>query len=227
MKKWKSLITIMSLSLGVVGCGVAGNQTDQVRSLGTDGATSLDMNQSNGTLPYANTNMNDQKAAYPGSFTNNSMYKDGGMGSLGAKKNGKNYGYATYTKRDMNQQQASTFYVDRNVLARGVATVVTSIPGIEKANVLVTDEDVIITLSGVKDKTTLNQAKLSAWSLTPRYYNIYITSDENMMNTVHSLVNRSPQKLNSAEIKGLLKDKKWMDMTGTPVMDKAPRESNS
>ena len=88
---------MLSLSLGLVGCGAAGNQTGGsndnnagTRNLGSNNTTSWQMN----------TNMNDQRASYPGAYGQNSVYKDGNMGTFSSNQNRKDFGYATYTKKD-------------------------------------------------------------------------------------------------------------------------------
>lgn len=233
MKNWKSWLAVSALSLGLVGCGANtaqdsayhGAGTNGYRNLATDDRAGWNMNPA---YPDAAANMNDQGTRYPGAYTRNSMYQDKNMTVQAQNNNAQtrsryqtnNYGYATYTKRDMNAQQASTFYVDRNVLARAVSTVVTSIPGVEKANVLVTDEDIFVGLPGVKNKSTLNKAKLSAWSISPRYYKIYVTGDHKVINQVNKLVNQTGSKnLNLEQFDQILSNGNLTDMTGTNVTD--------
>ncbi len=233
MKNWKSWIAVTTLSLGLVGCGANiaqdsayhGAGTNGNRSLATDDRTGWDRNHTN---PDATANMNDLGTRYPGAYNKNSIYQDRNM-SVQTKSNyqTKNYGYATYTKRDMNSQQASSFFVDRNVLARAVSTVVTSIPGVEKANVLVTDEDLFIGLPGVINKSTLNKAKLSAWSMSPRYYKIYVTGDQEVINQVNRLVNQSgPRNMSLDHLDQILSNGNLTDMTGTNVTDNGQNITN-
>lgn len=228
MKNWKSWLAVTSLSLGLVGCGANNAQDSAYHGAGTNGYRSLATDDQAGwnmnpAYPDARANMNDLGTRYPGAYTQNSIYQGQGQTmNVQTKSNYQknNYGYATYTKRDMNVQQASTFYVDRNVLARAISTVVTSIPGVEKANVLVTDEDIFVGVPGVTNKSTLNKAKLSAWSMSPRYYKVYVTGDTNVINQVGKLVNQAGSKnLNQNQLDQILSNENLTDMTGTNVTD--------
>lgn len=234
MKNWKSWLAVTALSLGLVGCGANiaqdsayhGAGTNGYRGMAADDRAGWNMNPAN---PNATADMNDLGTRYPGAYNRNSIYQDRNNMGVRTKSNYqmKNYGYSIYTKRDMNPQQASTFYVDRNVLARAVSTVVTSIPGVEKANILVTDEDLFVGLPGVKNKSTINKAKLSAWSMSPRYYKIYVTGDQKVINQVNALVNQTGSKNISLDhLDRILTNGNLTDMTGTNVTDNGQNTTN-
>lgn len=231
MIKWKSWLAVTAVSLGLIGCAPAADEArdtayhgagmNGARGLATDDAAGLDMNWNN----KLNANINDQAYNYPRTYANNSMFKDGNMAIRGTNNRNWQYGWASYSKRDMNIQQANTFYVDRNVLARAISTVVTSVPGIDRASVLVTDEDIFIGVPGVTDVATLNKAKLSAWSMSPRWYKIYITGNKGMIDQVSALVANS-NGLDQDRLDRILQDKTIMDMTGTNVTDNGQNITN-
>lgn len=219
MFKWKSWFAITALSLSVIGCAPAADEARDTTYHGA-GVTGYGNNlASNNNISIANANMNDQ--GDPGSFYNHSVYKDGRMSTLAANNgNGrKGYGYATYNSRDISPQQNGTFYVDRNVLARAVGTVVASIPGVDRSTVLVTDEEIFIGCPGVTDTEVLNRAKLAAWGMSPRWYEIYISGNEDVVDRVNTLVNRTGNNpIDDQQLEGILKSS-TMDMTGMNVTD--------
>lgn len=137
------------------------------------------------------------------------------------------FGYVTYSKQDMHAQQAGSFFVDRNVLARTVGTVVNSIPEVQNSSVLVTDEDIFVGVKGVKDVSTLNKVKLSAWSVSPRYYKVYVTSDAKTIGQVQSLVANSNNRkaFDETKLESILKNN-TIDMTGTNVTDNGQNMTN-
>ncbi|MEW9669223.1 YhcN/YlaJ family sporulation lipoprotein [Ammoniphilus sp. 3BR4] len=228
MLKWKSWLAATALSLSVIGCAPA---ADEARDTTYHGAgvtgygnnlasnNNIFMARNNQTTPLANANINDQGS--PRTFYNHSVYKDGKMSTLTAtNRNGqRGYGYATYSRRDINSQQNGTFYIDRNVLARAVGTVVAATPGVERSTVLVTDEEIFIGCPGVKDTETLNRAKLAAYGMSPRWYDIYVSGDENVIDQVSTLVNRTGNnQIDDQKLEGILKSSS-MDMTGMNVKD--------
>ncbi|WP_164985141.1 YhcN/YlaJ family sporulation lipoprotein [Ammoniphilus sp. CFH 90114] len=224
MTKWKSWLAITALSLSVIGCAPAADDardtnyhgagvTGYGNNLATDDNIGLTRNRADRGTPLANANVNDQGNF--GTLFNHSIYKDG---TTGMNRNGKkDYGYATYNKRDVTVQQNGTFHIDRDVLARAVGSVVSAIPGVDQSTVLVTDEDIFIGCPGVTDEDTLNRAKLSAWGMTPRWYDIYISGDENVIDQVNTLVNRTGSNtINNDQLEAVLKTR-TKDMTGMNV----------
>jgi hypothetical protein len=189
---WKTSIIVAMLALTAVGCAPA---------------------QEQGTMesPWNATGM---QSTNPSAYQQNSIYKEG--------QKLRNYGYVEYNKRDMSSQQAGTFYVDRDVLARSVATVVTSTPGVEDAQVLVTDEDLYIGIPGVEDTATLNRVMLSAWSITPRWFKISITDDHQTISSMKQMVNQ--QKIDHIQLEQLFKTHGF-DMTGMNVEDNGQNQT--
>ena len=222
MKNWKSLLAVSALSVGLVGCTPAMNNNAQNGTTNQYGTNSVQ----NTNDYWANANLNDQNQANPKNYIQNSVMRDGNYGTLShGAPHTRDFGYATYNKRDMHLQQASTFYLDRNVLARAVGTVVTSLPGVEKSSVLATDEDLFIGVPGVKNNSTLNKVKLSAWSMTPRYYKVYVSNDQKTIDEVQSLVANTKTKLDHRKLEKILK-KHSVDMTGTNVTDNGQNKTN-
>jgi hypothetical protein len=218
MIKIKTWLAISLLStVGLLGCAPAAQNNPNAKY-----STTRTMNQNNYASNYttqippnANANINDLGGTHPSSYQSNSLYKSGAMGVRSS--NTRSYGFAKYHKTDMNIQQANTFYVDRNVLARAVSTVVTSIPGIEQSTVLVTDEDVFVGVPNVTDTSLLNKAKLSAYSISPRYYKIFVTGNKQTIEHIESLVaNPNIKNFDHGQLDSLFKSK-TNSMTGTTI----------
>lgn len=74
-------------------------------------------------------------------------------------------------------------FVDRTVLARHIAQLVTVLPNVKEATALVTDDHVFIgvaTKNNKLDAKTVKEARRTAESVTPRYYRIHVTTDKNL-----------------------------------------------
>ncbi len=239
MNKWKSWLAMTALSLSVIGCAPAADEARDTAYHGAGTGTAGVRNNMatddnigyrfgrNHAAPLATGNVNDQIS--PRTYTNNAIFKDGQTGRISAQRtlNGqRGYGYATYSKRDINAQQNGTYYVDYNVLARAISSMVSAVPGVEKSSVLVTDEDIFIGCPGVTDAETLNRAKLSAWAMSPRWYKIYISGDENTIDQVNTLVNRAGTRaIDHDQLEAVLKTRTF-DMTGMNVTDNGQNITN-
>ena len=101
-------------------------------------------------------------------------------------------GYIRY-RRDNNRNgnRAPNIYVDRNVLARQIAYLVTNQRGIRDATVLVTDDHVFIGLNDVQgkalDSRTLRRIRQTALSVTPRYYRVRIVNDSSLLRRMNEV----------------------------------------
>ncbi|MED1792011.1 YhcN/YlaJ family sporulation lipoprotein [Brevibacillus nitrificans] len=84
-------------------------------------------------------------------------------------------------------------YVDRDALAQAVGNVTTSCPGVQRSTVLVTDEEIFVGLhtNGGDAKTAKNQARMNALSVSPRYYKVYVTDNQNDIQEIARVAARS------------------------------------
>lgn len=86
-----------------------------------------------------------------------------------------------YTSNEANAGDA--VYIDRPLLAKQIAQMVTVLPNVKDSTALVTDDHVFIgvtTRNGKIDSKTAKEAKRTAESLTPRYFKIHVTSDQKL-----------------------------------------------
>lgn len=88
---------------------------------------------------------------------------------------------------------ANNVYVDRQALARAVGNVAVSCPGVDRATVLVTDEEVFVGLNtqGPNARTAKNQARANALSVTPRYYKVYVTDNPQHVDEISRVASRT------------------------------------
>ncbi|HJV44365.1 MAG TPA: YhcN/YlaJ family sporulation lipoprotein [Bacillota bacterium] len=221
MLNWKTWLGVSALSFALMGCGVnqgpgaTTKSTGMDQSYGQTGTTARSYVSNTADLARRNYNGNaNVNNVNPQTYGSNSLYKNhntmGVRGTTNDYSTGvTSFGYAAYHKTDMHTQQASTYYVDRNVLARTIATVVNTIPGVQESSVLVTDQDIFVGMNGVKDTSTFNQARLAAWGVSPRYYRLHYTADPNTINEVKTLVansnNRKP--FDDTKLQSILKNK--------------------
>lgn len=117
------------------------------------------------------------------SINGNEEARGGGQNEIGYfKYNPQNYANKTAGETDV--------FVDRPLLARHIAEMVTNLPNVKDATALVTDDHVFIgvnTKNGKVDQKTAKEAKRTAESLTPRYYRVHVTSDKSLNDQITNI----------------------------------------
>ncbi|WP_309866087.1 YhcN/YlaJ family sporulation lipoprotein [Desmospora profundinema] len=119
-------------------------------------------------------------------------------------------GNEMYNATDGGAVPGPDVYIDRNVLARHIAFLTTKLPQIDDAAVLVTDDQVLIGVTGREgkpDEDTLYEAKRTALSLTPRYFKIHVTGDpeaRSQIMNIGSQAGTARATLNGQEMEELL-----------------------
>lgn len=90
-------------------------------------------------------------------------------------------------------------YLDRNALAKVVANVTCSIPGVNTSSVLVSDEEVFVGLTtrGGDDRPVRSKAYMAAMSVSPRWYRVYLTTDRKLMNQMDRIGRNRMNQANS------------------------------
>jgi len=174
---------------GLNGTGAYGTGTYGARTYGTTyGTSAYSTSGANAyTSPYAGTNT--YTSPYAG---NKSIYHETGMRTT--HTNMPHTGYAksdsTHLRTMANAQ--NQVYVDRNVLARAVANVTCTVPGVQHSTVLVTDREIFVGLRNTdKDKSAAKEkAKMNAMSISPRYYRVYVSDDPRMADELTRVASR-------------------------------------
>lgn len=120
-------------------------------------------------------------------------------------QNANTTGYAVVHRNQLRgYEKTSRVYIDRDALAQAVGQVVCSVPGIDNATVLVTDEEIFV---GVKtsdkdDRSATVKARNSALSIAPRYYKVYLTDDPNMTKELSHVANSSAKTASTQSTTG-------------------------
>ncbi|MED1872240.1 YhcN/YlaJ family sporulation lipoprotein [Brevibacillus borstelensis] len=88
---------------------------------------------------------------------------------------------------------ANNVFVDRDALARAVGNVTVSCPGVDRSTVLVTDEEVFVGLNtqGPDGRTAKDQARMNAMSVSPRYYKVYVTDNQQDIDEISRIASRT------------------------------------
>lgn len=110
-------------------------------------------------------------------------------------------GYVRYTKDQLNNEQEQNHIVtiDRIKMADMITRVILRNEVFEEVATLVTDQEVLIAYRVSKDENqnnTANIARETAKSVMPRYFDIYVSDNEVLINDLHSLHNSSTQNKN-------------------------------
>ncbi|QOS97773.1 YhcN/YlaJ family sporulation lipoprotein [Brevibacterium sp. JNUCC-42] len=120
-------------------------------------------------------------------------------------QNANTTGYAVVQRNQLRgYEKTSRVYIDRDALAQSVGQVVSSVPGIENATVLVTDEEIFVGVK-VSDKDTRSatvKARNSALSIAPRYYKVYLTNDPKMSKELSHVASASTKTVSTHSTNG-------------------------
>lgn len=151
-----------------------------------------------GTGGYGTTGTYSIRAADRANYRmTESMYKDGGVHTAGTTGDNRSH-HLGYAKMDVNYQRTNhdhlnRYYVDRDVLAQVVGNVSTSVPGISNTTVLVTDEEIFVgcRVEGPHAKSALAKVRMNATSVSPRWFKVYVTDNQQMTDEMTRIYTRS------------------------------------
>lgn len=88
----------------------------------------------------------------------------------------------------VNEQYGAHTYIDRELLADTVSQIVVGMRDVDTSSVLITDEDCIIGFqSSNENDETLENVELSGLSVTPRWYKVYATQDQEIINAMREI----------------------------------------
>lgn len=102
-------------------------------------------------------------------------------------------GFVRYTKDDFNTEAEQDDYVlNKEQMANSITKSMLQNGGFEEVATLVTGKEVLIayqTNDSIDDNRAEEIAKKSAMSITPRYFNIHVSNNANLMQDIQSLHN--------------------------------------
>ncbi|MGD8192075.1 YhcN/YlaJ family sporulation lipoprotein [Brevibacillus ginsengisoli] len=130
---------------------------------------------------------------------NDSMYKTGGVTTAGTTgTSGHTMPRIGYSKLDTNYQRTNSdhlnsYYVDRDVLAQVVGNVTVGVPGVKSSTVLVTDKEIFVGIKsdGPNAKTANPKVRTNAMSVSPRWFKVYVTDNQQMIDEMTRVYSRS------------------------------------
>ncbi|MBY7143990.1 YhcN/YlaJ family sporulation lipoprotein [Virgibacillus sp. NKC19-3] len=110
-------------------------------------------------------------------------------------------GYVRYTNDqvDNDQEGNRNITIDRNEMANMITRVILRNDGFEEVATLVTDGEVLIAYEKEQDMdgaTAADIAKKTAMSIMPRFFEIYVSENEVLMEDIESLSNSTTENRN-------------------------------
>ncbi|MBA4542121.1 YhcN/YlaJ family sporulation lipoprotein [Thermoactinomyces daqus] len=117
-------------------------------------------------------------------------------------------GYFKYTPENYHQNGRAAgpdVFVDRPLLAKHIAQMVTVLPNVKEATALVTDDHVFLgikTKNGRMDPKTVKEAKRTAESITPRYFKVHVTENRTLESQINSIGMRMTSDYDVEGIRG-------------------------
>src|SRR5699024_6344233 len=108
----------------------------------------------------------------------------------------KRLGYVNYKKEQVNEDENAQITVDRHALADMVTRVLLKNDSFQEVATLVTGNEVLIAYEKDEDnensdEETAEFARKTAMSLLPRYFDIYVSDNHNLIDDLHSLHNQT------------------------------------
>lgn len=198
-KNWLG-IALFSTVLLLVGCQPTAGEL----GLDHEGGAHQGIQGKNATSIYRNAQPNrdtdaPERAVFPLAFDRDlGMNRDFDLGRTPEQgtRMGRDqmpYGYVEHSADEpevINDGYGANMYIDRQVLADGVAQIVVGLQNVEHAAVIITDDECIIGFQGTQDHEELReQVELSGLSVTPRWFKVYATSDIQLIRGIKNLSN--------------------------------------
>jgi hypothetical protein len=132
------------------------------------------------------------------------LYNEEGHTNANNGKNA-NFGYVRHQKSGIPQEVTFTRTpgFDREQAANTISSLIVQLPNINDVATLVTDEEVLVAYKTDSDNRfeTADQVKKTALSAVPRYYHVYVSDRENMIQQIEAY---SPLDSTSRDIDQIL-----------------------
>jgi hypothetical protein len=132
----------------------------------------------------------------------NERFQGGGQNEIGYFR----YNPADYRSAlGSRQTPGPNVFIDRPLLAQNIAYLVTILPNVKEATALVTDDHIFVGVrpkNGTLDAKTQKEAQRTAESVTPRYYQVHVTSDQKLQSEIDSVGMRMRDSSNVEGVRG-------------------------
>ncbi|RDU36931.1 sporulation protein [Neobacillus piezotolerans] len=111
------------------------------------------------------------------------------------------FGYYRHQKSPIMGDKSEMAVLDRGQIAKDISRVCTTLPNVNDAAVLVTDEEVLVAYDTdtTNRELTADQVKRTALSRVPRFFHVYISDNKNLMRDVETLTSLTTQNKNADE----------------------------
>lgn len=138
-------------------------------------------------------------------------------GDQGGKKKAhrsQKFGYYRHQKSPVMGDRSSAeemAVLDKGQIAKDISRISTTLPNVNDAAVLVTDQEVLIAYdTDTKNRElTADQVKVTAISRVPRFFHVYVSDNKNLMRDVETLTSLNTQNENAEEsIAAVIKEMK-------------------
>ncbi|MBY6036726.1 YhcN/YlaJ family sporulation lipoprotein [Fictibacillus nanhaiensis] len=105
---------------------------------------------------------------------------------IGNNQNYGDFGYMRHMSGDKVKSGNNVPYLNRQKLADMISDMALQLPDIKDVGTLVTDEEVLIGYKTTnKDRNAAaDQVKMTAFSVVPRYYHVYVTDEKGMIDKI-------------------------------------------
>jgi hypothetical protein len=174
---------------GTYGTGTYGTYRNGTSTYGTD-TTGINRYSNYGYNNNVNTARNQQMGTYNYSiYKSNNTTTNRQQPSVGYTRIGEGTGASTRAASTANITSQNV-YVDRQMLANAIAGVAKTIPEVKNVSVLTTDNQAIVGcntkgLNTNQLKTVLQKVQNQTSSVCPRYYKVYTTGNQKVIDNVH------------------------------------------
>ncbi|MDR7072914.1 YhcN/YlaJ family sporulation lipoprotein [Fictibacillus barbaricus] len=138
---------------------------------------------------------------------------------LGSNQNTGDFGYMRHESGDNVKNGNKVPYLNRQKLADMISDMVLQLPNIKDVGTLVTDEEVLIGYKTTsKDRNAAaDQVKMTAFSVVPRYYHVYVSDEKGMINKIeqYQAMNKDTENIEGVigrliqQMKKAPQGKKW------------------
>ncbi|SFI87692.1 Sporulation lipoprotein YhcN/YlaJ (Spore_YhcN_YlaJ) [Thermoflavimicrobium dichotomicum] len=105
--------------------------------------------------------------------------------------------------------QPHNVFIDRPILAKHIAQLVTVLPGVKESTVLVTDDHIFVgvrTKNGKHNPKILKEARRTAEAVTPRYYKVHVTDSAKLESQINNVGMRMRTNHDVEGVKGDLEN---------------------
>ncbi|WP_053367597.1 YhcN/YlaJ family sporulation lipoprotein [Bacillus sp. FJAT-27245] len=128
----------------------------------------------------------------------------GGLGDKKRPDESQRFGFYRHQKSPVMGDRSTAeemARIDRGQIAKDISRISTTLPNVNDAAVLVTDEEVLVAYDTDSNnrELTADQVKKTAMSCVPRFFHVYVSDNKNLMRDVETLSSLTTHNENAEE----------------------------